>query len=133
MERRTREIVTSAVLLSVVGYVAWPWRGGDGWKWFMHLPESVSGDVEILALAMLGTATVGFALTAVAGIRPSNLAIGGVLAYVGWMAVLTAFFSLHDPLPYLVYGQVLVGVLLGGALQRLTGGGSKLAAHVRSS
>lgn len=133
MERRTREIVTSAVLLSVVGYVAWPWRGGDVWKWFMYLPEPVSGDVGILALAMLGTATAGFALTTVADIRLSNLAIGGTLAYAFWMAVLTAFISLHDPLPYLVYGQVLVGVLLGAALETVIGRGSNFVAHTRSS
>ncbi|NUB90345.1 hypothetical protein HTZ84_16255 [Haloterrigena sp. SYSU A558-1] len=132
MGRRPQEIVTSAILLSVVGYVAWPWRGGDAWKWFLYLPEAASGDAAILALAMLGTGVVGFSLTAVAGLRLSNLAIGGVLAYVCWMAVLTAFFTLHDPLPYVVYGQVLVGVLLGAALETAIDRRSNLANRTRS-
>lgn len=120
MGERIKEIGTSALALSLVGYVLWPWRGGESWKWFTHLPEPLGGDVEVLLLAMLLTATIGFLLTAVGGLRLSNLAIGGTVAYIFWMVVLTTFFELHDPVPYLVYGQVLVGVLLGAGVARAT-------------
>ncbi len=76
MFRRMKETVVSAVVLTLIGYIVWPWRGDDTWKWFTSLPESVSGDFGILALAVLRTAAVGFLLPA-AGLRVSSLAGGG--------------------------------------------------------
>lgn len=133
MRRNGKEIVASALVLSAVGYAMWPWQGGEFWKWFMHLPEPLRGDFGVLALAMILTTAIGFLLTARGGIRLSNLAIGGILAYAVWMAVLTTFFELHDPVPFLVYGQVLVGVLLGAAVETVLDRGSKVATHTRSS
>lgn len=116
MDRRVRELAASVLLLTIVGYVCWPWRGGESLTWYTYLPEFLQGDLAILGIAMGVTVAVGFVTVTVGGIRLSSLAIAGVLTYGFWMAVLTAAFSLHDPLAYIVYGQVLVGVLLGAGL-----------------
>lgn len=122
MGRRVSEIVASALLLTVVGYACWPWRGGESLMWYTYLPEVLQGDLAILGLAMGATVAVGAGVAIIGGIRLSSLAIAGAVTYAGWMAVLTAAFSLHDPLPYVVYGQVLVGVLLGAGLATVLDG-----------
>lgn len=129
--RRATEIATSAVLLSLVGYAVWP-LGDVPWKWVTHLPESMAGDLEIAAITLLVTAGIGFGMTAVGGLRTTNLAIGGVLAYTVWMAVLTVAISFHEPLlPFITYGLVLVGVLLGAVGGNVLGRDSNGVVHAQ--
>ncbi|WP_154658688.1 hypothetical protein [Halopiger djelfimassiliensis] len=47
--------------------------------------------------------------------------------------VLTTAFTLHDPLPYLVYGQVVVGVLLGAGIATVLNTGTAGGTTANSS
>lgn len=133
MEYSGKETVLSGVIVSVLGYVLWPWRAGEFWQWYTHLPDEFRGDGAVLAGAMIVTVAIGIAIIAATRITVTHLAIGGTIAYVFWMAVLTVFFPLHDFLPYFVYGQVIVGALLGGALATLAGRGLSIWHRPHSS
>lgn len=133
MKNRIAEILASAVVVSVVGYAIWP-LGDVPWRWVTRLPESVSGDLEVVVVVLVVTGLVGFGITRGTRIRLSDLAVGGVLAYGFWMAVLLAVISFHEPLlPVISYGLVLVGVLLGAIIGETTGRGSNVENHTRSS
>lgn len=121
MNRNLSQVIASTVVLSIVGYAMWPWRGGEQVMWYAHLPEPLSNDFWILVIAVVATVAIGVAMTALGGLRLSSIAIGGTVAYAFWMIVLTLSFSLHDSLPYFLYGQVLVGVVLGSGLATAIG------------
>lgn len=101
-------------MLSVVGYVIWPMERVLGQNiWLPLVPESLGDLIVFLVLAVTGI--LGFGITVASSIRLSELAIGGVLAYVFWMVLLSLAFS-EMLLAYLAYGLVLIGVLLGSLI-----------------
>lgn len=83
------------------------------------LAEFLINDFWIPVIATGVTVGIGIAMTELGGLRLSSTAIGGTVAYVVWMTVLTLSFPLHDSIPYVLYGQVLVGALLGSGLATL--------------
>lgn len=133
MRDSVTEILASAIVVSVLGYVVWP-LGDVPWRWVTRVPESLSSDLEVLVVVLLVTGIVGFGLLTGSRIRFTNLAIGGVLAYVFWMGTLALVFSFHEPLlPVISYGLVLVGVLLGALVGETVTRQSNVGNRTRSS
>ncbi len=99
--------------------------------WLPLVPESL-GDYQITLLVLAVTGVLGFGITIASSIRLSELAIGGVLAYVFWMVVLSLAFS-EMLLAYLAYGLVLVGVLLGALIGTVIARQPKVKSLILSS
>ncbi|PGF16899.1 hypothetical protein CP556_12725 [Natrinema sp. CBA1119] len=106
----------SAVVLSVVGYVTFPL--GDVWRWISLLPTR--GDIGVFAVITIVIGLIGFGITTASSIRLSEFAIGGVLAYVFGMVVLS-FVIPEMLMAYFVYGFVLVCALLGSVIATVIG------------
>lgn len=114
MTSRLREIGVSMLLLFGAGFVLWP-PHDVGWQWWTALPEPARTDAVVLALLTVPAGAVGIAATALGDVRPSNLAIGGVLAYAVGMTLIRLSLSPESPVHLLLYGYILVVALLGAS------------------
>ncbi|WP_247003630.1 hypothetical protein [Halosolutus gelatinilyticus] len=134
MVDKVREIAASAVLLSIAGYAVWPWGGGPWRQVMLRVYEPLNGDLEVAVLLLAVSAAIGFGIVMGSRIRLSDLATGGVLAYVFWMAVLFLAVSLHEPLlPIITYGLMLVGALFGGVIATVVGNRTGVDPTTKSS
>lgn len=112
MAQNPIEIAASAAAVFVVGIVLWP-PTDTLWQWWTVLPDSMRGDLILLALLLVASVAVGVGLTSAGGVGLSELAIGGLLAYVVGMTLVEIAIAPDSPAHLLLYGTILVGVLLG--------------------
>ena len=112
MSSRLREIGIGAIVVFAAGFVLWP-PDELFWQWWTVLPEAAQTESLVLVLLTVLAGAVGIAATALSGIRPSNLAIGGLVAYAVGMALISLSMSPESPVHLLLYGFILVVVLLG--------------------
>jgi len=113
MDRRLPELALSVVTVMLVLLVLWPPTDVFP-RWWTVLPETLQGDLPLLAL-LLGFGTIaGSVLTAIVGIRPQYLLAGGMLAYVGSLVVIEVRLTPESPVHWVLYGVIFVGILCGG-------------------
>ena len=106
------EVAASAVALFVVGIVLWPPTNAL-WQWWRVLPESMRGDLVLLAMLLVPSGAVGAGLSRLGGVGLAELVVGGFLAYAIGMCLIEIGIEPDSPAHLLLYGTILVGAFLG--------------------
>lgn len=115
MSNRLIEIALSGIVVFIAGFVLWP-PTDSIWQWWTVISEGPEmGLIVLIVLIGLSTAT-GLGLSTVGNIRPSNLIIGGILAFITGMLLIALIISPDSPSHFLLYGFILVFVFLGAAI-----------------
>lgn len=115
MGNRLIEVTLSGIVIFIAGFVLWP-PTDSIWQWWTVISEGPEmGLIVLIVLIGLSTAT-GLGLSTVGNIRPSNLIIGGILAFITGMLLINLIISPDSPSHLLLYGFILVFVFLGAAI-----------------
>ena len=112
MEWNPIDVAASAVVLFVVGIVLWP-PADVLWEWWGVLPESMRGDLVLLAMLFVSSGAAGAGLSRLVGVGLAELAVGGVIAYAVGMGLIEIAIAPDSPAHLLLYGVILVGAFLG--------------------
>ena len=103
----------SALFLFIAGLALWP-PGNVYWD---HVTEIVGNSVT-LAMVIAIALGVGAVFVWGTSIDVPLVAVGGGLAYVGWMLVIEATMTPDSPVHFVWYGVLLASFIGGAILQR---------------
>ncbi|WP_336327458.1 hypothetical protein [Halovenus sp. HT40] len=67
------------------------------------------------------SAAVGITVLKLTRFRLTNFAIGGCVAFVLLMLIISATMSPDSPVHWILYGVILVGILAGALIERKLG------------
>lgn len=107
----------SAIAVFVAGLALWPPRS----VYWENVAAVVGGGITV---GIVLTCAVGLGAVIVWGIerRIRIFALGGGLAYVGWMLVIEATMVPESPVHFLWYGLLLLCFIAGGILRNVYAG-----------
>jgi lipopolysaccharide export LptBFGC system permease protein LptF len=105
-----RPVVASAAFVALAGLALWPPRA----VYWTRLARVV-GDGVTLAVVCLLALALGAVFARATGTRVRSFALGGVVAYVGGMAIIEAALTPDSPVHFVWYAA-LVGCLVVGAV-----------------